>query len=80
MQTFVNKIILLKVILLLNMIMEQLTVKIQLTTEHQHNKFNIIKEMLKSVQRVQRKTILKTMYYMFFTTDYLLILSVPRSH
>ena len=79
-QTFVTKIILLKVILLLNMIMEQLTVKIQLTTEHQHNKFNIIKEMLKSVQRVQRKTILKTMYYMFFTTDYLLILSVPRSH
>ena len=36
--------------------------------------------MLKSVQRVQRKTILKTMYYMFFTTDYLLILSVPKSH
>lgn len=80
MQTFVTKIILLKVILLLNMIMEQLTVKIKLTTEHQRNKFNIIKEMLKSVQRVQRKTILKTMYYMFFTTDYLLILSVPRSH
>lgn len=80
MQTFVTKIILLKVILLLNMIMEQLKVKIQLTTEHQHNKFNIIKEMLKSVQRVQRKTILKTKYYMFFTTDYLLILSVPRSH
>ena len=41
-QTFVTKIILLKVILLLNMIMEQLTVKIKLTTEHQHNKFNII--------------------------------------
>ena len=59
MQTFVTKIILLKVILLLNMIMEQLTVKIKLTTEHQHNKFNIIKEMLKSVQRVQRKTILR---------------------
>ena len=55
MQTFVTKIILLKVILLLNMIMEQLTVKTKLTTEHQHNEFNIIKEMLKSVLRVQRK-------------------------
>ena len=33
-QTFVTKIILLKVILLLNMIMEQLTVKIKLTTHY----------------------------------------------